>query len=255
MNHFRIFILILILLGFYNTKAQIFYEHEFGFNTGIYQLRSDYGIDQDSETNFGNQGVAFSFSYYLNMASRRTANKFQQHFKYRLDLIFASVDLEHYGPYISDPRLDAMTGSFTNLGFGAGLEFYPFGVNVQSLSRYASFFEKFSPYTSVGLGVNMVTPSAESSLEGGLNNISNVFPTFIPETEDNGINTENRTVGSLNLRVGTRYRISSRGGLMLESSWMLFGSDLVDGLSPIGPQNKNNDWSWGINIGYTYLLF
>jgi hypothetical protein len=148
-----------------------------------------------------------------------------------------------------------MTGSFNNLGLSAGLEYYPFGIKVQSYNNNNSLFQNLSPYAGVGFGVNFVTPDAESSLDGGLENPANVFPTFISEDSDNGIILDDRTVASLNLRLGVRYDINTRTGLILESSWMLFGSDLVDGLSPVGPQNKNNDWSWGINIGFSRLLF
>lgn len=237
------------------ANAQGFYEHEFGMSTGIYQLRSDYGERFDRETNSANQGLTFALTYYLNRASRRTANYFMEHTKYRIDLIYSSVDLKHQGQWSDDPRLEAMTGTFSNMALSTGLEYYPFGVKIQSYSRTQSFFQSFSPYAGIGVGLNFVSPDAKSSLEGGLSNPSNVFPTFQSTDDDNGIILDNRLVASLNLRTGIKFDIGLRDGLIIESSWMLFGSDLVDGLKPIGPQNKYTDWSWGINIGYSRLFF
>lgn len=252
---YRLTFIICCLIIFSNSSAQNFYEHEIGINTGFYQLRSDYGINEDSETNFGNQGVAFSLSYYLNLASRRDARYFFEHFKYRFNFMYASVDLQHYGPFVSDPRLASMTGTFSNIGISNGFEYYPFGIKIQSPNRYITFFQKLSPYTGIGFGLNFVTPDAESSLPVGLDDPENVFPTFLSNDTDNGIILDDRVVASLNLRLGLRYDFNIRTGIMVESSWMLFGSDLVDGLSPVGPQNKNNDWSWGINVGFYRLMF
>ncbi len=255
MNTLKLSITLFLIIVFSDVFSQGYYEHEFGFNTGIYQLRSDYGERFDSETNFGNQGITFGLSYYLNRASSRRTNYFKEHVKYRIDFIFSSVNLEHYGEYADDPRLEAMTGTFNNLGFSAGLEYYPFGIKIQEYSRTYSFFENLSPYAGFGLGVNYVSPDAESSLEGGLDNPENIFPTFVPQDNDDGLNLDSRIVPSLNLRLGIRLNLGMRDGIILESSWMLFGSDLVEGLKPNGPQNKYTDWSWGINIGYSRLLF
>jgi hypothetical protein len=255
MKPHKLFIVSIFIFIFYNSNAQKLYEHELGLKAGFYQLRSDYGENQNSETNFGNQGVVFGLTYYLNQASRRNANYFIEHVKFRVDLLYASANLEHYGQWADDPRLEAMTGSFNNLGLSAGLEYYPFGIKIQSYTNSNSLLQNFSPYTGIGFGVNYVTAEAESSLDGGLENPANVFPTFISQDSDNGIVLGDSVVASLNLRLGIRYDFNYRTGLILESSWMLFGSDLVDGLSPVGPQNKKNDWAWGINIGFSRLLF
>lgn len=255
MNLAKLFLILLLITVFSKVSSQNYYKHEFGFNLGLYQLRSDYGENMNNETNFGNQGVNIGFNYSINLASSRNTNYFSQHVKYRFDFIFSSVNLSHYGKDADDPRLEAMTGTFSNIGLGVGFEYYPFGVKIQKYTYSSSFFQNLSPYTGIGIGINFVSPDAESSLEGGLDNPANVFPTFVAQDTDDGINLDSRTVPSLNLRLGMRFDIGRRDGFIVESSWMLFGSDLVDGLSPVGPQNKNNDWSWGINIGYSRLLF
>jgi hypothetical protein len=236
-------------------SAQSFFEHEIGINGGFYQLRSDYGERFDRETNSGNQGTTFALTYYLNRASRRRVSYFMEHVKYRIDLIYSSVDLQHYGRYADAPVLQAMTGSFSNIGLSTGIEYFPFGIRMQTYNQWYSFGELISPYAGVAVGLNYVSPDAESSLEGGLNNPANVFPTFVGTDVDNGIVLDSRAVLSLNLRLGLRFNLGKRDGILLESSWMLFGSDLVDGIKPVGPQNKYTDWSWGINIGYTRLFF
>lgn len=255
MNTIKLFTTFLFIVITSEVYSQGYYEHEFGINAGFYQLRSDYGESLDNETNFGNQGVSIGFSYFLNKASSRDANYFFEHFKTRVDFMFASVNLEHYGGAADDPRLEAMTGTFNNIGLGIGFDYLPFGIKIQEYTLNKSFIDNLSPYVGFSIGFNFVSPDAESSLDGGLSNPANIFPTFIPQDEDNGINLDGRTVLSLNLRLGLRFDIGTRDGFSVESNWMLFGSDLVDGLSPVGSQNKYNDWSWGINIGYSRLLF
>jgi len=238
-----------------NSIAQSFFEHELGVNGGFYQLRSDYGERFDRETNFGNQGSTFALTYYRNRASRRRVSYFMEHVKYRIDLMFSSVDLQHYGRYADNPILEAMTGSFANVGLSGGVEYFPFGIRIQNFNEWYDFLESFSPYAGVAVGFNYAMPRAQSSRDGGLSNPANVFPTFVSQDVDDGIVLDNRLVLSLNLRLGLRINLGMRDGILLESSWMLFGSDLVDGLKPNGPQNKYTDWSWGVNIGYTRLFF
>jgi len=255
MTLYRLFIFSILIFVFCNSKAQSYYEHEFGFNGGFYQLRSDYGERFDSDTNFGNQGITIGLTYYLNRASRRRINYFKEHTKYRIDLIYSNVSLQHYGQWSDSPLLEAMTGTFSNIGLSTGLEYYPFGVRKQTFNQWYSLSETISPYAGVAVGLNFMSPNAESSLDGGLNNPSNIFPTFVSQDVDDGLVLDDRVVLSLNLRLGIRLNLGMRDGIMLESSWMLFGSDLVEGLKPNGPQNKYTDWSWGINIGYSRLLF
>lgn len=250
-----LFLLILVSLNTNLTNGQNASEHEIGISFGLHQVRSDYGERFDNETNFGNQGTAIAVSYFYNAASSRSARFFQEHFKYRLNFQYSSSNLEHFGEAADDPRLEAMTGSYTNISINNGFEFYPWGILTLDNKNYSNFFKKVSPYLGIGIGLNFVTPDAESSLPGGLSAPENIFPTFVSNDTDEGIVLDNLTTGSLNIRTGIRFKFSKRSGIILESSWRLYGSDLVDGLSPVGPQNKNNDWSWGINIGYNFFIF
>jgi len=256
MKGFRIFIIIVVICSLtQHSQAQSYYEHEFSFSLGLFQLRSDYGINNDFETNFGNQGVAFSFNYYYNNSVRRQASYFQEHFKYRLNLTYSTVNLEHFGPDSDDPRLASMEGSYNNFSIGNGFEYYPLGIEMRKFYSSGSFLDNLSPFAGLGLGVNFVTPDATSSLPGGLIVPDNVFPTFQSESSSRGIDLDNRVSLSLNFQVGVRYKVNDTSDIYLESSWMFFDSDFIDGLSPVGPQNKNDDWSWGINLGYTYTFF
>ncbi len=255
MKSFLRFTAILLALVSTSINAQGIQEHEFGLLSGYHQMRSDYGERGDASTRNGNSGFTFGLSYYINKASSRRANYFEEHVKYRFDFLYLSSNLEHYGQYADDPRLEAMSGSFTSLGLSGGLEYYPLGIQEQGYNRSYTFISKLSPYGGIAVGLNLVTPEATSSLEGGLANPQNIFPSFISQDSDNGIVLDNRIVGSLNLRLGLRFNFNPRTGLFVESSWMLFGSDLVDGLSPVGPQNKYTDWTWGINLGFSTLIF
>lgn len=255
MKNLHYFLFILTFFAVFQVKGQYFFEHELSANLGLYQLRGDYGARNDNETNFGNQGLAFSISYYYNPAFRNRKSYFQDHFKYRLNLQYSTVNLEHYGPFSDAPRLEAMTGSYTNFTISNGLEYYPFRIKILKRRSYQSFLYDFNPYMGIGLGVNFVKPDAQSDLSGGLSNINNVWPTFISDGPETGINLDNDTVLSFNFRLGVRYKLNIRSEISLESSWMFFDSDFVEGLSPVGPQNESKDWSWGINIGYAYLIF
>jgi hypothetical protein len=252
----RAFFLFILFISSTNLViAQNLSEHEIGISFGIHQVRSDYGERFDSETNFGNQGTAIAVSYFYNAANSRSARFFQEHFKYQIYFQYSSSNLEHFGDAADDPRLEAMTGSYTNISINTGFEFYPLGILTLDKKGSSNFFKKVSPYLGIGLGLNFVAPDAESSLPGGLGAPENVFPTFVSNDADKGIVLDNLTTGSLNIRTGIRFKFSERSGIILESSWRLYGSDLVDGLSPVGPQNKNNDWSWGINLGYNFFIF
>lgn len=249
------FLMFLLVILNFQANAQSFYEHEVSLNAGIFQLRSDYGVRNDIETNFGNQGTSISLNYYYVQAYRRSKSYFQDHFKPRLSLMYSSTDLKHYGPYADDFRLAAMKGSYVNLSIGGGLDYYPLKIKLVKKNKTDHFLENFSPFLGFGIGINFVKPDAESSLAGGLSNIENIFPTFRSETIEKGIDTKKQTVLSLNLRSGLRYKLNFKSELILESGWMIFNSDFIDGLNPIGPQNRNSDWSWGINLGYSYILF
>lgn len=248
------FIVFIVFLNF-QAEAQNFSEHEFSLSAGIFQLRSDYGVNNDSETNFGNQGASISVSYYYNPAYLRRKSYFFEHFKYRFNLMFSSVDLQHFGPYASDPRIEAMTGSYSNFSINNGLEYYPFKGNRKKRYAKNNFFDKISPYAGFGLGVNFINTTAQSSLNGGLSDTNNIFPTFFSDNPEQGIVTGSDIFFNLNLRVGLRVILNMKNQILIESNWMLFSSDIIDGLNPVGPQNQNSDWAWGINLGYSYLLF
>jgi len=249
-------IIVLAILAFIfplSTSAQL--NHEFSLTLGLYQLRGDYGQRGNSENNFANQGISIGANYYYNTSFSRNAGYFQEHFKPKFNFTFTTVNLEHVG-YDGDPRLDAMTGSSTNFRFGVGLEWFPRELDFEKNKAYSTFHPKnIHPYAGFNVGLNFSMPDAESSLPGGLENPDNIFPTFIAADGRTGINLENSTNWYFSFQGGIRFKIKDNKDLLLESNWVFFDSDFIDGLSPVGEQNESNDWSWGINIGYSYTFF
>jgi len=249
-------LLLLIIVSIicpFGVLAQL--NHELSVTVGLYQLRGDYGERGNSENNFANQGISIGANYYYNSSLSRSAGYFQEHFKPKFNFTFTSVSLEHVG-YEGDPRLEAMTGSSTNFRFGLGLEWHLRRMYFEKENGYSTFHPKnWHPYAGFIVGVNFSMPDAESSLEGGLENPDNIFPTFIAEDGRTGINLENNTNMYFSFQGGLRFKLKNNKDLILESNWVFFDSDFIDGLSPVGEQNESNDWSWGINIGYAYTFF
>ena len=231
------------------------FNHELAITSGPFQLRGDYGERNNWDLNRTNQGFTIGINYYYNSSFDRSANYFKEHAKAKVNLTYSSVNLVHMG-YEGDPRLDEMTGSSTIITGGLGLEWYFKRLDFEKIDGYSAFNPKnMHPYVAIMVGVSSSSPDAESSLDGGLENPDNIFPSFFGVDEETGINLESSVNMFFSFQTGVRFKLKDNQDLLLESSWVFFDSDFIEGLSPSGPQNESNDWTWGVNLGYAYTFY
>ena len=231
--------------------------HEVSLGLGPVSFRGDYGERQDNETNLSNTGIGITLKHYLNFAYGRNGNTyFNKHFKLRTQLLYQNSSLEHFGSYAQGDsegalKLRAMTGEVSSFEIGTGLQWY-----YKEIREYERSTATFSPYAGLGIGANFSSPSHESTL-GTLGSTSTTFNTFLPDPssgEENPISNNSETSLSLNFQAGTQYRLTQNSDLFVELRWHFYSSDFVDGLAPIGDQNKSDDWSAWLSLGYVYYF-
>ena len=262
----RILLLVLCFLAFCkpNANAQAGFSHEIGFITGPVALFSDYGIRGNSETNVGNTTIGFGIIHYINFSYRADCNcytsdtYFNDHFKLRNEIDYHKTQLQHFGPVV-DPsetglfsdQLRAISASTRIIEIGSQIEYFPLSIRDFAANSYA-----FAPFVSLGVHYVNFDPETTSSL-GELNT---EFTT--PDKYLNAFQQEGDSTWALLGSVGVRYKLNDYADLMLDSRWTFYFSDWVDGLNPSFenngttqvPENRANDWTYWLNLGYIYYL-
>lgn len=230
--------------------------HELGFGLGPVSFRGDWGEREDSRTNLGNTGVGLNFLHFVNYAYGRNFDSyFNKHFKLRNQLSISYTQLNHYGRWVSNERapflLANMQGQSFVVELGTGLEW-----NFISLRDYERRVGVFQPYGGFGVNVVYFNPTVETKLPGIIGSPTNTFPTFLPAdaNDKNPISNTSDYTASINLQVGTRYRLNKDFDLFMEGKWHYYFSDFIDGLSPRNPNNNSNDWIFFLSIGGVYFL-
>ncbi|QDO93374.1 glutamate dehydrogenase [Formosa sediminum] len=240
----------LFLILFFFSCINLFYAqtgYEIGLLVGPAQMRSDFGLREDKDTNTGNIGFGAGIMFNINpidWGSRR--DYVYDHFKLRFDLSYNKTSLQHYGKYV-DPednsdaaqRLRNQTGEAKNFSGGIALEYYPL-----SLRNFFYQFFDFSPYLILGGQLTFANPDS---------NITDADQIYAPWGL-NAINTESFYTTALNTGIGIRYKVSDYSDFLLEAKWQFFNSDWVDGLNHDLTYNKNNDSLIWVSVGYVYYL-
>jgi len=267
MPNLKCLVFVFCLLANFNiSHSQAGFSHEIGIIAGPLQFRSDYGIRDDSKTNFGNTGIGIGIVHYMNFSYRPDCNcystekYFSDHFKLRNEISWNTTKLEHFGEFV-DPsktsvnadKLRGHTGEANNLDIGAQLEFYPL-----SIRSFQSFSHRVSPFASLGLHYTAFRPKVETTF----NNIDN--PSAIGDIEDasnfytdwdpGSVDISPGSAWSIVSSIGTRYKLSKFSDLMLDLRGQYYFNDWIDGLNHQLDSNKNNDWLVWLNVGYIYYL-
>ena len=254
-NLSKLFLFLIFLMNSEVHSQELF--QELGIGVGPVSFRGDYGENQDNETNFGNTGFGISLVHYLNFAYGPRGNSyFNKHFKLRTQILYQNSNLEHFGTYADGTsegatKLRAMKGEVNSFEIGTGLQWY-----FKEIREYERNANIFSPYAGLGIGGNFSSPSHESTL-GPLGSTSTTFETFLPDPasgEEDPISNDSETSLALNFQAGTQYRLTQNSDLFIELRWHFYSSDFVDGLAPIGDQNKSDDWSAWLSLGYVYYF-
>lgn len=256
---------LLLFLSFQTVFAQLGFSHELGVIAGPLQFRSDYGVSDDSETNFGNSGFGIGIVHYLNFAYRADCNCyttdtfFNDHFKLRNELSYNKTNLEHLGKWVDPNRntaeanqLRGHKGIAENIDIGTQLEFFPL-----SIRSFQAFGYRFAPFASLGVHYTYFTPEVSTTYAnpdptavGDVTDPSNFYSAWAPGSVD----ASPGSTWSVVTGAGVRYKLDKLSDLMLDFRFQYYFSDWVDGLNHQLESNKNNDWLVWVNIGYIYYL-
>lgn len=261
---FRILTLLLVSQA-NSTFAQLGFSHEIGIITGPVAFQSDYGQRNDFDTNKGNTGIGIGLVHYMNFSYRADCNcytpetYFNDHFKVRTELSYNKTKLNHFGHWAEKDsdygeRLRAMQGSTAVTNIGMQLEYYPF-----SIRNFTASTGSWAPYVSLGGQYSFYKPEVYSTLPGGLQVETNVFPKYWTPSDGkpHGFSNDRGSTFSLVSSVGTRYKLSPLSDLVVDLRWQYYFDNWVDGLNPnpdIYKENKANDWNVWLNFGYIYYL-
>ncbi|WP_142784356.1 THC0290_0291 family protein [Changchengzhania lutea] len=251
--------------------AQLGFSHEIGIVAGPVQFRSDFGVREDSQTNFENSGVGIGLLHYMNFAYSADCNcyttdtYFNDHFKVRNEISWNRTNLEHAGEFV-DPsktsadanRLRAHTGVAQNLDIGTQLEWFPL-----SIRSFQSYGYKFAPYLSLGAHFTSYSPKAKTVYNspdptvafGDVFDAGNIYSFWVDDPSATyPINTNGGTTWSVVSSIGVRYKLGPLSDLLLDFRGQYYFNDWVDGLNHKLEYNKHNDWLLWLNFGYIYYL-
>lgn len=259
MTKLKIFVL-LLLIGFpLSSFSQLGATHSIGIMAGRIEFRSDYGQRDNTQTNFNNSGFQIALVDYMNFSYNDYVNSyFKEHFKIRNEISYSKADLKHYGDWIQKntlaaQQLKAMRGSTQLFSLGTQIEY-----SFIHIHDFENTIGSFNPYIGIGPQISFYTTTATSEL-GQLGDVDVTYPKYLIPSDGHahGYANESKSVFSVALNLGTRYKLSKMSDLALDIRAQYFASDWVDGLNPnkdAFTENKNNDWLTFVGIGYIFYL-
>lgn len=150
-------------------------------------------------------------------------------------------------------QLKAMQGTTQLFNLGFQLEY-----NFIHIHDFENTIGSFNPYLAIGPQISYYTAKASSKL-GPLGNATTTFPKYLVPSDGHsyGFSNESKTVFSVALNLGTRYKLSVMSDLVLDIRAQYFSPDWVDGLNPnkdLFKENKSNDWLTFVGLGYILYL-
>lgn len=238
--------------------------HEIAVAVGISDFMTDFGQRGNQDSNVTrNYGLGFGLIHYLTFTDYRyrwnhQTSYFAEHFKLRSEISYHSSKLEHYGKWIKiiggvqGEKLRAMHGKARTFHLGVALEFHFVDVNDFGSRRDPNL--KWSPYLSLGAGVNFYNPSLYTRFDDGdwKSNYDLLFKKWAGSAMANdskGI-TMSATIG-----LGTRFKIGEYSDLFIENRHHYFFTNWMEGLNARDDYaNKFVDWMIWLHIGYVYYL-
>ena len=259
-----ILVFLLLLFPIKDAFAQFGFSQELGVITGPVTFYSDFGQRNNFETNINNVGIGIGLIHYINFAYRADCNCYTRdvywndHFKIRSEIDYHITNFEHYGEWVDESKnseranqLRAMSGTSKVLEIGSQLEYFPLSIRDFQAGQY-----RIAPFVSAGAHFVSYDPEVSSSL-GELNTPTTTFDKYFNSFQQDQASTW-AVVGS----VGIRYKLTDLSDLMLDSRWTYYFTDYVDGLNPTFennqqvqvPENKANDWTYWLNVGYIYYI-
>lgn len=245
-----------------SSHAQLNLAHEIGVIFGPVTFQSDYGQRNNFDTNIGNNGFGVGIVHFLNLSSNANRDYyFNEHFKFRSELSFNKINMQHYGKWVEEnpsaiktQQLIAMKGKTTLLNIGTQVEFFPF----MKIHDFENMPGSFNPYISLGVLASFYNTEASSSM-GRLGDPAVTYPKYLSPSDGRqyGFSSESGMVVSGTVGAGIHYKLNEMNDLMFEVRYQGFSSDWVDGLNPnkdLYKENKSNDSQVWFNFGYVYYL-
>lgn len=244
----KITTLLVFLLSYSAVKAQYGRTyHEIGIMAGPVFFQSDFGARGDINNAIKNVGISGGVIYYLSLDNNRS--NFADNFKLRLEASFMKVQLEHYGKYVESSsdfarKLRGMSSTIKAASVGIQLEYYPFKTDDYSGAI-------FSPYISAGGQITSYSTKAYSKL-GPIGT-----PLSVPVKYVDGFKSSTGFATSVTTSIGFRYKIDDYNAIIVDGRLQYYFTDWMDGMNPnrrIYTENKTNDYSATLNVGYVYYF-
>ncbi|MCI2228788.1 hypothetical protein MC378_06380 [Polaribacter sp. MSW13] len=249
--------IIFIIVFSIGIKAQ-HYTHEIGAFIGTTSLQSDYGEKGNFASDWNNNGISFSIAHYLSFYNRTLRwdpnDVFHNHLMVKTTLNYVSYSkIKHYSKWAesqsySGEQLRAMEGSLSMFNIGVNLEYFLTPLE-EFIAPYSDI--SFNPYLAVGFKYSFYKNSLNSTLGDWRQDI-----TVLPEkyTTPNALAIGKGNALSLDLGLGTRYKLTEKLDLAVEFGFQYFLSDKIDGLQADVTENKNNEWLMNLQFGIVYHL-
>jgi len=230
-------------------------EYELALGYSIFQ--GDFGESGEFPTTYGNSGILLNAKAYFNLFDYNKPNCYTcRHIKFpfgftagysNLNFDEAYKDIEQ--PTLNLIKLKAISGSVLYTSVSMGMEYH-----IGDLYKYAfeteNFLQNFDPFIGGSIGVGAYKVDLESSL-GDIND-----PNNLPEAFREGIYNQFGIVPMASFIGGMRVKLKSTLSLTLNTNWIYFFSDKVDGLVPKPSlvSNDHDDWLFSTSIGVVFLL-
>jgi len=230
---------------------------EYEVTVGYSVFQGDYGEKGDFSSNLGNSGFLLGGKAYMNFLNYNMANCYAcKHLKFPLIFNVGYSNLSFSQAYNNSDltpdliKLKAFSGSIFQSHIGLGVEYHIGDLNAFSFGSN-NFLETFDPFIGGSIGVTAYVVRLKSSL-GDYNTNPNVLPTAFR----NGVYDKPGVVPTFAFEGGFRYKLNNNFSITLNSRWIYYLSDKVDGLVPDSSlvDNDHNDWQFSPSIGVVFLL-
>jgi len=253
----RIILSFIIILLWSISYGQRKYFDEYEVNAGYSIFQGDFGERGDFSTTLGNNGFLIGGKAFLVLLDYNRPNCYGcKHLKFPLIFNVGYSTLGYDKAYndvdVITPdlrKLKALSGSIFQSQVNFGIEYHLGDLNAISFSGNA-FLEKFDPFVGVSAGITAYVDNLTSTL-GDIDS----EPDIIPSALKDGIYNKPGVAPTFMIEGGFRYKISNRMAISLNSRWMYYFSDKVDGIKPnSSAKNLYNDWQFSPSVGVVFLL-
>ena len=250
------FILVLI---WGNSFSQRRYFDEYEINSGYSLFQGDYGERGVFSSTLDNNGFLLGGKAFLVLMNYYRPNCYScKHLKFPLifnvgyttlgfDKAYNNIDLSSNSEMA---KVKAFSGSIFQSQVAFGVEYHIGDLNTISFSDNI-FLEKFDPFIGASVGITAYVVKLKSEL-GDIDTDPNVIPIAF----DGGVYNKPGVAPTFMLEGGFRYKINGHMAFSVNSRWMYYLSDKVDGLvpDPSKVDNLYNDWQFSPSIGVVFML-